>query len=71
MLKTITIILILLMNSLGSSVTYAGQPDQYLLSQSYFEDKSNAMSITQIEQQAFIPYQKTLTGGYKNGTYWK
>ena len=58
------------MNSLGSSVIYAGQPDQYLLSQSYFEDKSNAMSITQIEQQAFIPYQKTLTGGYKNGTYW-
>lgn len=58
------------MNYLGSSVTYAGQSDPYLLSQSYFEDQSNAMSITQIEQQEFIPYQKTLTGGYKTGTYW-
>lgn len=58
------------MNFLGSTVTYAGQPDQYLLSQSYFEDKSNALTITQIEQQEFIPYQKTLTGGYKKGTYW-
>lgn len=58
------------MDLLGSSVTYAGQPDQYLLSQSYFEDKSNALTITQIEKQKFIPYQKTLTGGFKTGTYW-
>lgn len=60
----------MLMNFPGSAVAFAEQPGQYLLSQSYFEDKSNALSITQIEQQAFIPYQKTLTGGFKTGTFW-
>lgn len=60
----------MLMNFPGSAVVFAEQPGQYLLSQSYFEDKSNALSITQIEQQAFIPYQKTLTGGFKTGTFW-
>lgn len=66
----ILLILLVLASFLGAPAASSEQSDQYLLSQSYFEDKSNALSITQIEQQAFIPYQKTLTGGYKTGTYW-
>lgn len=70
MKRLITIFLLLLANALGSQPAYAKNSDQYLLSQAYFEDKSNSLSISQIEQQEFIPYQEALTGGYKTGTFW-
>lgn len=70
MKKLITIFLLLLANVLGSQPTYAKNSDQYLLSQAYFEDKSNSLSISQIEQQEFTPFQNALTGGYKTGTFW-
>lgn len=68
--KITIIIVLLLVNFLGLPLARAEESNHYVLSQSYFEDQSNALSITQIEQQTFIPYQKTLTGGYKKGTYW-
>jgi len=63
-------IFLILTNFLGSLPAYAKNSDQYLLSQAYFEDKSNSLSISQIEQKEFIPYQEALTGGYKTGTFW-
>lgn len=70
MKNLIIIFLIILANSLGSQPAYANNSDQYLLSQAYFEDKSNSLSISQIEQQEFTPYLGALTGGYKTGTFW-
>ncbi|MDN3987876.1 sensor histidine kinase [Zwartia vadi] len=70
-MKKLTIIFFfILANILGSKPAYATNSDQYLLSQAYFEDKSNSLSISQIEQKEFIPYQGALTGGYKTGTFW-
>ena len=70
-MKKLTIIFFLILaNFLGSLPAYAKNSDQYLLSQAYFEDKSNSLSISQIEQKEFIPYQEALTGGYKTGTFW-
>jgi signal transduction histidine kinase len=63
-------IFVALMNALGSGTAYAKSPNQYLLSQAYFEDTSNALTISQIEKQAFIAYKNTLTGGFKTGTFW-
>jgi len=67
MQKIIIIIFVALTNFLCSQIAYA---DQYILSRAYFEDKSNSLSIDQVKQQQFIPYQDALAGGYKSGTYW-
>lgn len=55
---------------LSSSAVFAESSDEYLISQAYFEDKSNSLSLSQIEEQQFTPYQNTLTGGYRSGTFW-
>jgi len=70
MKKLVTIFLLVLVNFFSSHTAYAENSDQYLLSQAYFEDKSNLLSISQIEQKEFIPYREALTGGYKTGTFW-
>jgi len=70
MKKLITIFFLVLTNFLGSDITYAENSGPYLLSRAYFEDKSNSLSIKQIEQETFIPYQEVLTGGYQSGTFW-
>lgn len=70
-MKKLTIIFFLILaNFLGSLPAYAKNSDQYLLSQAYFEDKSNSLSISQVERKEFISYQEALTGGYKTGTFW-
>lgn len=68
--KLFTIFFLVLTNFLGSSIAYAEKSEQYLLSRAYFEDKSNSLPLSQIEQEVFIPYQEALTGGYKSGTFW-
>ena len=68
--KLFTIFFLVLTNFLGSSIAYAEKSEQYLLSRAYFEDKSNSLPLSQIEQKDFIPYQEVLTGGYKTGTFW-
>lgn len=70
MRKIIIIIFVALTSFLVVKVAFAEHADKYLLSQAYFEDKSNSLSITQVEQQAFIPYQHALSGGYRSGTFW-
>ncbi len=70
-MKKLTIIFFLILaNFLGSLLAYAKNSDQYLLGQAYFEDKSNSLSISQVERKEFISYQEALTGGYKTGTFW-
>ena len=44
--------------------------DDAILSRGYFEDKTNALSIAQIEQQQFISYDRMLAKGFSEGTYW-
>lgn len=44
--------------------------ESYLLSSSYFEDKTNALSLADVEQQRFIPFDDVLTAGYRQGTIW-
>ena len=44
--------------------------DDYILSRGYFEDKTNALTIDQIENEAFTPYKDLLSGGYKASTFW-
>ena len=43
---------------------------EYITERAYFEDPSNSLTIEQIKQQTFTPYQEVLMGGYKTGTYW-
>lgn len=43
---------------------------EYITEHAYFEDPSNSLTIEQIKQQTFTPYQEVLTGGYKTGTFW-
>jgi len=70
MKKLIAIFFLVLTSLLGSHTAYAENSDQFLLSRAYFEDKSNALSLSQVEQKDFIPYQEALIGGYKSGTFW-
>ena len=67
MQKSIIIIFAALMNFLCSQLAYA---DNFLLTRSYFYDKTNELSLAQIEQQAFTSYQNVLTAGYQPGTFW-
>lgn len=41
-----------------------------ILSQSYFEDKSNRLTFAQVQHEQFTPYKDVLAGGYKSGVYW-
>ena len=44
--------------------------DNYILSRGFFEDKTNALTIDQIEHETFTPYKDLLSGGYKASTFW-
>ena len=67
MQKIIIIIFALLTNLLCSSSASA---ESYLLNRSYFEDKTNALSLADVKQQRFIPFEDVLTAGYRQGTIW-
>jgi len=43
---------------------------EYITERAYFEDPSNSLTIEQIKQKTFTPYQEVLTGGFKTGTFW-
>jgi|GEM_PF-2223188 len=43
---------------------------EYITERAYFEDPTNSLTIEQIKQKTFTPYQEILTGGYKTGTFW-
>lgn len=53
-----------------SLVHAAGSSEDYVLSQSYFEDTSNELSVDQVQHEKFTPYEGWLTKGYSKSTYW-
>lgn len=61
---------ILLMLAASFLVVNHACAEDAILSRGYFEDKSNALSIAQIEQQQFTPYERMLAKGFSTGTYW-
>lgn len=44
--------------------------DRYILQQEFFEDKTNSLSIAQIKNEKFTPYEGWLAKGYSPSTYW-
>ena len=63
LLKTFLVI-VMMINYAHATTT------EYITERAYFEDPSNLLTIEQIKQKTFTPYQELLTGGYKTGTFW-
>lgn len=55
---------------LGQQVTYAQDGQNYILSQSFYSDKTNALTYDEAQSAAFTPYQGLMTGGFSKGAYW-
>lgn len=51
-------------------VAYAQQGNDFILSQSYYLDKSNALTYKDARSISFTPYHGLLTGGFSQGAYW-
>ena len=54
----------------GQQVTHAQDSQSYILSQSYYLDKTNALTYAEVQSMAFTPYQGLFTGGFSQGAYW-
>ncbi len=54
----------------GHHAVYAEASDDYILSQSYYSDKTNALTYPEVQSVAFTPYKGLLTGGFSKGAYW-
>lgn len=67
MLKTLSAAFIVFTILLGSQ---ARANNDYIASQSYFEDPSNSLDLSQISTKAFTPYTGMLSKGYSSSTYW-
>ena len=48
----------------------AAMGKNYLLNQAFFEDTANALSVNQILNQEFTPFNGWLAKGYSPSTYW-
>lgn len=46
------------------------QDNDYIVSQSYYADKTNQLSLDEVKAQVFKPYEGLLTGGFSKGAYW-
>ena len=44
--------------------------ENYILSRSYYEDKTNALTLGRVQEEPFTPFQDILSGGYKASTFW-
>ncbi|MDZ4056393.1 MAG: 7TM-DISM domain-containing protein, partial [Polynucleobacter sp.] len=42
----------------------------YILQQAYYEDKANALTIDQVKNEPFTPYDGWLAKGYSQSTFW-
>lgn len=51
-------------------MAYAKDGNGYILGQSFYSDKSNALSFSKVGSVIFTPYQGLLTGGFSKGAYW-
>lgn len=48
----------------------ARENDDYIRGQSFYEDKSNALTYEEAKSVAFTPYTGLLAGGYSKSAYW-
>lgn len=67
MLKNLFSILLLF---LALFIKVASASDGYLVSQAYFEDTTNALTLEQVSKEKFTSYQGWLSQGYRPSTYW-
>lgn len=44
--------------------------ENYVLNRSYYEDKTNSLTLGQVEEKSFTDLQDILSGGYKASTFW-
>lgn len=49
---------------------YARENENYILQQSFYSDKTDALSYSDVQSVTFTPYQGLLTGGFSKGAYW-
>ena len=56
--------------TLISYVGHVRAGEGYILQQSYYEDKTNALSLDQIREEKFTSYSGWLAKGYSPSTYW-
>lgn len=68
-MRRILLLLLSVFLLVGGRGAYA-RDNNLILSQSYFEDKTNALTFAQIQKEPFTPYQGVLSGGYKGSSYW-
>src|SRR5574343_102339 len=68
-MRRIWLLLLSVFLLVGGQGAYA-RDNNLILSQSYFEDKTNALTFAQIQKEPFTPYQGVLSGGYKGSSYW-
>ncbi|MGI9143451.1 MAG: sensor histidine kinase [Fluviibacter sp.] len=54
---------------LGQTV-YARDNESYILEQSFYSDKTDTLSYSDVKSLVFTPYHGLLTGGYSKGAYW-
>lgn len=63
-------LLTMVLLALGSQLTHAQGDQDFILSQSYYLDKTNSLSYDSAMSADFKPYKGMLTGGFNNGAYW-
>lgn len=56
--------------SIAFSFHVAQASENYVISQSYFEDSTNSLTFGQVQSKEFIEYQKILARGYSHSTFW-
>lgn len=54
----------------GQHMAHAQNSPSYILNQSFYSDKTNALSYADVHSLTFTPYQGLLTGGFSKGAYW-
>ena len=70
MKRWLPLIIAIILLAFGQRVAYAEAGNDYILSQSYYSDKTNSLTYVEVQSMAFTPYQGLLTGGFSQGAYW-
>ena len=69
MVRFVLLILIWALLVIGQTAA-ARDADRYLLSQSFYADKTDVLSYSDAQSVTFTPYEGLLTGGFSTGAYW-
>lgn len=70
MRRLMFILLAISLMFLGQRISYAQDTQNYILSQSFYSDKTNGLTYEEAKSVAFKPYHGLLTGGFSKGAYW-